>query len=267
MSNFLIEPFERAWHHRELIRAVVRRELKSRFRDSFLGWIWAIFAPLAMLLAYTAIYTIATPAIASGVPIYDYAAASFCGLILFNVFAELAARSPTLLHEHVHFIKKSIFPSETIAWTSTIRAIVYGGISFGTLLAVRLATVHSISWTVIFTPLIILPFMLLMLGTVWFLMALGAFTRDVAHLMVSIVPLLMFATPVFFQIEQLPAGLQPWIKLNLVGDYIAMLRDLVIYARFPSPWMYLGCVVASYAVFLFGYAFFKEYKSVIVDVL
>ncbi|MCC2102055.1 MAG: ABC transporter, partial [Hyphomicrobiales bacterium] len=137
----------------------------------------------------------------------------------------------------------------------------------GTLLAVRLYTVHYISWTVLLVPLIILPFMLLMLGTVWFLMALGAFTRDVAHLMVSIVPLLMFATPVFFQIEQLPAGLQPWIKLNLVGDYIAMLRDLVIYARFPSPWMYLGCVVASYAVFLFGYAFFKEYKSVIVDVL
>ena len=77
----------------------------------------------------------------------------------------------------------------------------------------------------------------------------------------------MFATPVFFQVEQLPAGLQPWIKLNLVGDYIAMLRDLVIYERFPSPWMYLGCVAASYAVFLFGYRFFKEYKSVIVDVL
>ncbi|MFO1136302.1 MAG: ABC transporter permease [Rhodoblastus sp.] len=263
----LTEPFERAWHHRELIRAVVRRELTSRFRDSFLGWIWAIFAPLAMLLVYTTIFTIATPAVASGVPIYDYAAASFCGLILFNVFAELAARSPTLLHEHVHFIKKSIFPAETIAWTSTIRAIVYGAISFGTLLAVRLATVHYVSWKVAFVPFIVLPFMLLMLGTVWFLMALGAFTRDVAHLMVSIVPLLMFATPVFFQVEQLPANLQPWIKLNLVGDYIAMLRDLVIYERFPSPWMYLGCFVASYAVFLFGYRFFKEYKSVIVDVL
>ena len=68
---FLTEPFERAWHHRELIRAVVRRELKSRFRDSFLGWIWASFAPLAMLLAYTAIVTIATPTVGNGVPIYD----------------------------------------------------------------------------------------------------------------------------------------------------------------------------------------------------
>lgn len=263
----LTEPFERAWHHRELIRAVVRRELTSRFRKSFLGWIWAIFAPLAMLSVYTTIFTIATPAVAKDVPIYDYAAASFCGLILFNVFAEIAARSPTLLHEHVHFIKKSIFPAETIAWTSTIRAMVYGGISFGTLLAVRLVTVHYISWTVLLVPLIVLPFMLLMLGSAWFLMALGAFTRDVAHLMVSIVPLLMFATPVFFQVEQLPANLQPWIKLNLVGDYIAMLRDLVIYERFPDPLLYLACFVASYAVFLFGYRFFNEYKSVIVDVL
>ena len=263
----LTEPFERAWHHRELIRAVVRRELTSRFRDSFLGWIWAIFAPLAMLVAYTTIFSIAAPTVAQGVSIYDYAAASFCGLILFNVFAELAARSPTLLHEHVHFIKKSIFPSETIAWTSTIRALVYGGISFATLIVVRLVTVHYVPWTALLAPLVIIPFALLMLGAVWFLMALGAFTRDVSHLMVSIVPLCMFATPVFFSVEQLPKSFQPWIRLNLVGDFIGMLRDLVIYGRLPDPLMYLACFVAAYAMFIFGYRFFNEYKTVIVDVI
>ncbi len=263
----LIEPFERAWHHRELIRAVVRRELTSRFRESLLGWVWAIFAPLAMLLAYTTIFSIAAPAVAKGVSIVDYAAASFCGLILFNVFAELMARAPTLLHEHAQFIKKSIFPSETIAWTSTIRAMVYGSISFGTLLAVRLITVHSIPWTALLTPIVVIPFALLMLGTSWFLMALGAFTRDVSHLMVSIVPLLMFGTPVFFSIEQLPANFQPWVRLNLVGDFIGMLRDLVIYARLPDPLLYAACCIASYAVFLFGYRFFNEYKTVIVDVI
>ena len=263
----LTEPFERAWHHRELIRAVVRRELTSRFRESLLGWVWAIFAPLAMLVAYTTIFSIAAPTVAEGQSIYDYAAASFCGLILFNVFAELAARAPTLLHEHVHFIKKSIFPAETIAWTSTIRALVYGSISFATLIVVRLITVHSVPWTILLAPLIVIPFALLMLGTVWFLMALGAFTRDVSHLMVSIVPLLMFGTPVFFQVEQLPAAFQPWVRLNLVGDFIAMLRDVVIYARLPSPTMYILCFIASYAVFLFGYRFFNDYKSVIVDVI
>ena len=263
----LTEPFERAWHHRELIRAVVRRELASRFRESLLGWVWAIFAPLAMLLAYTTIFSIAAPTVAKDTPILDYAAASFCGLILFNIFAELAARAPTLLHEHVHFIKKSIFPGETIAWTATIRALVYGAISFATLLVVRLATVHYLHWTVLLTPLIIVPFMLLMIGTTWFLMALGAFTRDVSHLMVALMPLAMFATPVFFAVDQLPPAFRPWLRLNLVGNYIEMMRDLVIYARFPSLWLYLGTAAVSYAVFLFGYRFYNQYRTVIVDVI
>jgi lipopolysaccharide transport system permease protein len=263
----LTEPFERAWHHRELIRAVVQRELTSRFRDSYLGWVWAIFAPLAMLMAYTTIFSIAAPTVAEGVPIADYAAASFCGLIFFNVFAELAARAPTLLHEHVHFIKKSIFPGETIAWTATIRAMVYGAISFGTLIVVRLVTAHYLPWTIVLTPLIILPFMLLMLGTVWFLMALGAFTRDVSHLMVAIVPLAMFGTPVFFSVSQLPGYLQPWVRLNLVGNFIEMLREVVIVGKFPHPLLYIATTIAAYAVFLFGYRFYNNYKSVIVDVI
>jgi lipopolysaccharide transport system permease protein len=263
----LIQPFERAWHHRELIRAVVRREFASRFRDSFLGWIWAIFAPLAMLAAYTTIFSIAAPAVATGVSIIDYAAASFAGLILYSIFAELLARSPTLLHEHAHFIKKSIFPAETVAWTAMFRAMIYGAVSFATLIVFRLVTVHYVPWTALLVPIIVVPFMLLMLGMAWFLMALGAFTKDVSHLMVAIVPLMMFGTPVFFSVEQLPPNFQPWFKLNLVGDFIGMLRDLVIYARMPNPVEYALCFVASYVVFLLGYRFFNEYKSVIVDVI
>jgi lipopolysaccharide transport system permease protein len=263
----LIQPFERAWHHRELIRAVVRREFASRFRDSFLGWIWAIFAPLAMLAAYTTIFSVAAPAVATGVTITDYAAASFAGLILYNIFAELLARSPTLLHEHAHFIKKSIFPAETVAWTATSRALIYGAVSFATLIVFRLVTVHYVPWTALLFPIIVIPFALLMLGMSWFLMALGAFTKDVSHLMVAIVPLLMFGTPVFFSIEQLPPNFQFWFRLNLVGDFIGMLRDLVIYARLPNPIEYVVCFAAAYAVFLLGYRFFNNYKSVIVDVI
>jgi lipopolysaccharide transport system permease protein len=263
----LFTPFERAWHHRELIRAVVRRELTSRFRDSMLGWVWAIFAPLLMLAAYTAVFSIAAPGFASNMSVTDYAASIYCGLIVFNVFAELAARAPTLLHEHANFIKKSIFPGETIAWTATIRALVYGAISFGTLVAFRLVTVHSLPWTFLLLPLVLIPFVLLMLGLVWFLMALGAFTRDVSHLMVSIVPILMFVTPIFFSIEQAPAGLRWLLRLNPVGNVVEMVRDVALVGQFPSPLLYGASIVASWAVFVFGYRFFHEYKSVIVDVI
>jgi lipopolysaccharide transport system permease protein len=106
-----------------------------------------------------------------------------------------------------------------------------------------------------------------MLGIVWFLMGLGAFTKDVAHLMVSIVPIMMFATPIFYTLDQLPPRFAPWMKLNIIGDYVEMLRQLIILGELPSPIMYLACIIVSYAVFILGYRFFMRYKSVIVDVI
>lgn len=265
-----VAPFERAWRHRELIRAVVRREFISRFRGSLLGPLWAVLSPLVMLLTYTVLFSITVPQLAAGMSITDYASGIFIGLIVFNLFSELAYRAPMLLHEHVNFVKKSIFPSETIAWTATIRAFTYGGVAFGVYIVFRLVTAGSLPWTIVFTPLLIVPFALFILGVVWFFMALGAFTRDVAHIMASIVPVLMFATPIFYRLDQI-AQMSPstavWLRINIVGDYIEMLRDLALDGHIPNIFGYVALVVVSYAVFLGGYQFFMRYKSVIVDVI
>ena len=265
-----LAPFDRAWRNRELIRAVVRREFISRFRGSFLGPLWAVLSPLLMLLTYTALFSLTVPQLSAGMSVTDYAASIFIGLIVFNHFSELAYRAPMLLHEHVNFVKKSIFPSETIAWTATTRAFTYGGVAFVVYIAFRLLTAGHLPWTILLTPFVIVPFALFTLGVVWFLMALGAFTRDVAHIMASIVPVLMFATPIFYrldQIAQMSGSIAMWLRLNLVGDYIEMLRDLALDGRIPNIFGYFVVVIVSYAVFLGGYQFFMRYKSVIVDVI
>lgn len=265
-----VAPFERAWRHRELIRAVVRRELLSRFSGSMLGPAWAVLAPLVMLLTYTALFTITVPQLSAGMTVTDYAAGIFLGLIAFNLFSELAYRAPVLLHEHVNFVKRSIFPSETIAWTATIRAFTYAGVAFGVYVVFRLVTAGTLPLTILLTPLLAVPFFLFILGVVWFLMALGAFTRDVAHIMASIVPALMFATPIFYRLDQI-ALISPttalMLRINIVGDYIEMLRSIALDGVIPNVAGYLLVVAASYAVFLGGYQFFMRYKSVIVDVI
>ncbi len=265
----LLEPLQRAWHFRELIRAVVRRELAARFRGSILGWLWAVFGPLVMLSAYTIIFSsaVGVPRSAQGGGIKTYALSIFCGLIVFNLFSELAYRSPGLLHEHVTFIKKSIFPSETLAWTAGIRAATYAAISFVILLAFTLAILHGLPASAILLPLVVVPFFLFLLGACWFLMALGSFTRDVAHLMISIVPVMMFATPIFYSIDDVPARLRPIIHLNLIGNYVEMIRDMLIAGRLPSPLLYGGTVIVSLLVFHFGYRFFMRYRSIFVDVI
>lgn len=265
-----VAPFERAWRHRELIRAVVRREFISRFRGSFLGPAWAVLAPLAKLLTYTVLFSVTVPQLSAGMTVADYASGIFIGLIVFDLFSELAYRAPMLLHEHVNFVKRSIFPSETIAWTATIRAFTYAGIAFLVYIGFRLFTAGTLPLTIVLTPLLVIPFALFILGVVWFLMALGAFTRDVSHIMASIVPVLMFATPIFYRLEQIdqasPATAR-WLRLNIVGDYIEMLRAVALDGKVPNVFGYLVVVAVSYAVFLGGYRFFMRYKSVIVDVI
>ena len=165
-----------------------------------------------MLSAYTIIFSssaVGVPRSAQGGGVKTYAISIFSGLIVFNLFSELAYRSPGLLHEHVNFIKKSIFPSsETLAWTASIRALTYAGHqSF--LILHRSSTLRSRTAcrrATLLLPFVIIPFILFLLGACWFLMALGSFTRDVAHLMISIVPVLMFATPIFYSIDDVPAN-------------------------------------------------------------
>ncbi len=265
----VLTPLERAWHFRELIRAVVRRELTVRFRGSMLGWLWAIFGPLIMLTVYTIIFSnaVGVPASAASHGVFSYAQSIFAGLILFNLFSELAYRAPMLLHEHTTFIKKSIFPSETLAWTATIRAVVYAGIIFFVLLVFQLLLTHYLPVTFLLLPFVFIPFFLFLLGVSWFLMALGSFTRDVTHLMASIVPVMMFATPIFYSITDVPPHLQLFFRLNIIGDYIQMMRDLLLFGRLPDLLIYLGCVLVSLFVFAFSYRFFMRYKSVFVDVI
>jgi lipopolysaccharide transport system permease protein len=99
------------------------------------------------------------------------------------------------------------------------------------------------------------------------LMALGAFTRDISHLMATIVPLFMWVTPVFYRLADVPATIRPWMQLNMIADYIEMFRDLVLLGVLPSLGLYASCVAVSYIVFILGYTFFMRYKSIIVDVI
>ncbi len=265
----LLAPFLNAWHFRELIRAVVRRELAARFSDTILGWVWAVFGPLVMLSAYTFVFSSAVglPVSAKGGGFGAYALSIFSGLIVFNLYSEIAYRSPSLLHEHAGFIKKSIFPSETLAWTATIRACVYSAISFAVLLVFLVVLTFRLPATSVLLPFVFAPFFLLLLGTSWFLMALGSFTRDVGYLMISIVPVLMFATPIFYSIDDVPPDLRIYVHFNLIGNYVEMIRNLLLLDTVPSLGLYVGTTVASIVMFYFGYGFFMKYKAVYVDVI
>jgi lipopolysaccharide transport system permease protein len=268
MMRFLCEPFERAWRYRELIQVILWRELAARFRDSYVSWGWAVFAPLVMLALYTLVFsTTLKVTSASDAGVGHYALRIFIGLIIFNLTVELLSRAPTLMHEHAAFLKKSIFPSETLVWIAVLRALVYSGISLVVLLVFELALTGRIPATALLLPLVVVPLCLVLLGLCWFLAALGAFTRDISYLVASFAPVLLFTTPVFYSLSDLPGPLRRVAYLNPMTSYIEMTNQILLAATWPDPLVYVASTAFAVCVFFAGRTFFLRYRNVVIDVI
>src|SRR5713101_1039977 len=195
--RFLLEPFTGAWHHRDLIVAILRRELRERFSGSVAGWVWAVVAPLISLVTYTLVFGGAVK-LPNGNPAnspIDYALFVFGGLIAFNFFTEMAYRAPSLLHEYAHYLKQTMFPAEMLPVISTLRATTYASIGLALMLICQLIFGGTLYWTVFLLPLWFIPLLVFLLGIIWMLSAMGAFSRDTAYLMMTIAPFFLNATP------------------------------------------------------------------------
>ena len=268
--RFLAKPFAQMWHHQDLIQAILRRELSDRFKGSAAGWIWAVVAPLLAIAVYSFAFTtnlkLPMADTAAG-PRVGYALFIFSGIVVFNFWSEMAFRAPMLLHEYTHFIKQTIFPSDMLAVISTLRAALYTLISVGVMLLFQLTMTGSLPWTMLLLPFIVIPFIAFLIGMSWFLCAIGAFTRDAGYLMINIVPLFMFATPVFYHQSMFGS---PWdivIYINALTGYVDVMRDIMLVGKLPNWAVYAWTLVTSVFSFYFGYWFFDRYRNVIVDVI
>jgi homopolymeric O-antigen transport system permease protein len=269
-KRFLAKPLLQMRYNREIILAILRRELAARFTGSAGGWLWAVAAPLFAIAVYTFAFTTKlqmTFVGEEGQKPITYALFIFAGLIVFNFFSEMAYRSPMLLHEYAHFIKQTIFPSDMLAVISTLRAAAYTGIGGVVMLICIAAVKGGLPWTAILAPLVFLPLMAFLMGLSWFLCAIGAFTRDAGYLMINIVPLFMFLTPVFFTHTSRPPPWDILLYLNALTAYVEIMRDLVLAGTLPNPLVVLWALATSIFTFYFGYWFFDRYRNVIVDVI
>ncbi len=265
----MLRPFADLWRHHELIRAVLSRELSVRFKNSAFGWIWAVVAPLVMLGAYTVVFSRAikldTQQSASGdVP---YAFSIFCGLIVFNFFAEVVVRSPMLLAESKHLIRRSIFPAQVLAWIAMGRAMVYMLIATMVLLAGRI----FVNWTVdpvwLMIPFVFLPLALTMVGLSWILSTVGALTSDLNHLIIAVLPVFMFVTPVFYEMADVGGGASNWLYANPLTYIVEMLRAIVLRGEIPSLTQLAIAYGAALASIVIGYGLFMRKKMILVDII
>jgi lipopolysaccharide transport system permease protein len=256
--------------HRVLIGQVAKRDVASRYKGSYLGLLWSLITPLMMLAVYAFVFSVifksrwGTSADQSKV---DFALTLFCGLLVYNVFAETISRAPTLVTGNPGYVKKVVFPLETLPVAALFTALVNGGASVVILLIAWVAVHHSVSATIWLFPVTLLPLCLLSLGLAWFLSALGVFIRDIAHPVGVLVQVLLFMSGIFFPLSQLPPAYQSILKLNPLVTMLENVRRTLIWGQQPNWKWWLIAMAGSLVVMQVGYYWFMRSRKAFADVI
>jgi lipopolysaccharide transport system permease protein len=258
------------WGHRSLIYRLARREVDGRYRGSVLGGLWAFVNPLVLLLIYTFVFGVVfrsrwPEAIDTGLD--EFAFILFCGLIPFGIFSETIIRSPTVILNVPAYVKRAIFPLETLPVSLLGSVLVHGAVSVLVLLAARLILRGVLPWTVVLLPLVLVPLLFLTLGLAWFLASLGVFVRDITMGVTLVAQILLFVTPIFYPVTAIPPELGSWLGLSPLASVVENTRRVLLWGT-PPDWTALVLwTVPTTAVLVGGYAWFMRSRRAFADVI
>ena len=258
------------WHNRQLIMQMTKREVVGRYKGSVMGLTWSFFNPVLMLTVYTFVFSVIFKSrwgVNGDESKTQFAVVLFVGMIVHGLFAEVLNRAPTLILSNVNYVKKVVFPLETLPVIAMGAALFHSIISLCVLLAAFAIFNGYLHWTAIFVPLVFLPLVILTLGLAWMLASLGVFLRDVGQTIGIITTVMMFLSPVFFPVTALPVEFRPWLMANPLTFIIEQAREVLIWGRLPD-WIGLGIyTLAAIVIAWFGYAWFQKTRKGFADVL
>ncbi len=255
--------------HTGLVYQMTRRAVAGRYRGSVLGMAWSLCSPILMLAVYTFVFGVVFQmrGVERGSPAGSFPVWLFAGLICHQFFSECLNRGPMLVVGNVQYVKKVVFPLQSLPWIAVGGALFQTAMSLLVLVLFNLFVTHEIQWTLVFVPVVFLPIALLAAGLVWIVAALSVYVRDIGQVMGVLTTALLFLSPVFYQIEQLPAFAQKLIYLNPLTVIITQLRKVVLDGQLPDFWILGIYSLVALVVAWLGLSLFQRMRGGFADVL
>ncbi len=264
-------PARSIWRHRKLMRSMVRRDIMARYRGSFGGTMWTFLNPLLLMATYFFVFGVILRTRFEG----DNSRTGFvlyflAGMLPWLAFSEAVGRSPYVILEYRSFVKKIVFPLETLP----VNLVIAGAVTeaFGLLIFVigLLAVRHAVPASVVWLPLLLVPQILFTAGLCWILAAIGVFVRDLGQIIGYLLTLWFFLTPICYpesSLDQLPASAIGLLRLNPLFVLVRAYRAMFLENQAPSMRGVAGLWIVSVAVAVMGYAWFHRLRKSFADVI
>jgi lipopolysaccharide transport system permease protein len=244
--SILMEVVAEQWEYRELLVRMTARDLLLRYKQTVMGFGWAIFMPLVNTAIFSVIFT-RVAAIDVGTPYPVYA---FCGLVAWNFFASSLRFSVTSLTSNPSLVTKVYFPREIFPFSAVLVSIVDFAVSALVLVALMLYYRVEVGWPLLMLPVVVLAIIVFTAATALAISMANLFYRDVKYLFEIVIAVWMFATSVVYPIGRVGGKLGAMLALNPMTHLIDAFRSVLLDQRLPG--MAFGLTFAASVAMLAG---------------
>jgi len=254
--------------YRELVKNLILRDLKARYKSSVLGFLWSLLNPLLTMLVFTVVFTYMMP----NNRIDKFPVFVLCALLPWNFFNAALMGSITSIVGNAHLVKKVYFPREVLPLSAVLADFVNFLLALVVLFAMLFAFRVPITQWALWLPIIMLIQLVFTVGLGLALATVNVFYRDTGVIMSVVLQAWFFLTPVFYPIDILPtqrliAGLSLNIHrltyiLNPMASIIASYRVVLYHGAPPAVDFMARTFVSALAVLALGYLVFSHYSGV-----
>jgi len=248
--------FKEIYEYRELLKTSVKKEIRGRYKNSFLGVIWSFLNPLLQILVYAIVF----PLILRNTQ-ENYVIFLCCGLIPWTFFATGINRSAFNIIENGNIVKKVFFPREILPISIVTSEAVNFIISTTIILAFVCFGGLGITKYILFYPLILIVQYLLVLGISLIISSVTVYLRDIQHFIGVVIQLLFYAAPVVYNSNSIPENFKWILNLNPMTYIIDAYRD-IFYNQVKPDLLGLGGVFGfSVLLCVVGYCIFNKLQK------
>ncbi len=250
--------------HRELLARMVRREIASRYRQTFLGIAWAFLKPLATVVVFTFIFSMIAGIPGGGLP---YPLFFMAGILPWTLFSAAVTTGISSLTSQSNLVARVQFPKEVLPLAAVAASALDFLIALFFLVFMMVHFRVGVTWGLLYAFPILLIEILLTVGVTLFLSLVNVWYRDITHAAGLMLQLWMYLTPVAYPLGLVPEKYRAVYDLNPMVGIIEGFRSAVIRGEAPEVGLSAVSFGISVFVFLAGYGLFKLCEPRLADVI
>ncbi len=248
--------FKELYNYRELLKTTVKKEIRGKYKGSFLGILWSFVNPLLMTLIYAIVFPFllrnTTP---------HYVTYLIIGILPWNWFTTVISQGTSTFLANAGIIKKVYFPREILPISVVTSGLINFLISCIIIIIFLICSGIGFSINILFLPLILFAQFIISLAIIFVTSSINVYIRDAEYIINFFIQMLFYATPILYSLDMFPNYIQNLLLLNPLVTIINGYRNIFYYQTIPPIKSSLIIIGVGLIALYISYKIFKKLEK------